>query len=83
MGIVATTSLPAVDRPNANRWIVARSCQKFELRLGLASIYNLQVNLLSMVLSNYPIKPNDFAESSMYLTQENSQSTAFIIFIVW
>ena len=28
MKIVATTSLPAVDRPNADRWNTARSCQK-------------------------------------------------------
>ena len=27
MRIVATTSLPAVDRPNADRWNAARSCQ--------------------------------------------------------
>ena len=27
MKIVATTSLPAVDRPNADRWNAARSCQ--------------------------------------------------------
>ena len=27
MIIVATTSLPAVDRPNADRWNAARSCQ--------------------------------------------------------
>ena len=27
MIIVATTSLPAVDRPNANRWNTASSCQ--------------------------------------------------------
>ena len=26
MEIVATTSLPAVDRPNADRWNAARSC---------------------------------------------------------
>ena len=26
--LVATTSLPAVDRPNADRWNAARSCQK-------------------------------------------------------
>ena len=26
--IVATTSLPAVYRPNDNRWNAARSCQK-------------------------------------------------------
>ena len=30
MKIVATTSLPAVDRPNADRWNAARSCQKRE-----------------------------------------------------
>ena len=28
MQIVATTSLPAVDRPNADRWNAARSRQK-------------------------------------------------------
>ena len=27
MKIVATTSLPAVDRPNANRWNAERSCK--------------------------------------------------------
>ena len=27
MEIVATTSLPAVDRPNADRWNAARLCQ--------------------------------------------------------
>ena len=27
MIIVATTSLPGVDRPNADRWNAARSCQ--------------------------------------------------------
>ena len=28
--IVATTSLPAVDRPNADRWNAARSRQLFD-----------------------------------------------------
>ena len=28
MRIVATTSLPAFDRPNDDRWNAARSCQK-------------------------------------------------------
>ena len=28
MIMVATTSLPTVDRPNASRWNTARSCQK-------------------------------------------------------
>ena len=31
MKIVATTSLPAVDRPNADRWNAARSRQKSEI----------------------------------------------------
>ena len=30
MKIVATTSLPAVDRPNADRWNDARSRQNYE-----------------------------------------------------
>ena len=30
MKIVATTSLPAVDRPNADRWNAARSRQKYQ-----------------------------------------------------
>ena len=29
MIIVATTSLPAVDHPNADRWNAARSCQNY------------------------------------------------------
>ena len=32
MKIVATTSLPAVDRPNADRWNAARLRQNFTLR---------------------------------------------------
>ena len=35
MRIVATTSLPAVDRPNADRWNAARSCQKVLVRADL------------------------------------------------
>ena len=30
MFLVATTSLPAVYRPNDNRWNAARSCQLFQ-----------------------------------------------------
>ena len=32
MKIVATTSLPAVDRPNADRWNAARSCQFWKVK---------------------------------------------------
>ena len=35
MKIVATTSLPAVDRPNADRWNAARSCQ-FSYYIGMS-----------------------------------------------
>ena len=38
MKIVATTSLPAVNRPNADRWNAARSRQKW---ISLASIVPL------------------------------------------
>ena len=34
MKIVATTSLPAVDRPNADRWNAARSRQKCKMSKG-------------------------------------------------
>ena len=34
MKIVATTSLPAVDRPNADRWNAARSRQKNDVFSG-------------------------------------------------
>ena len=39
MKIVATTSLPAVNRPNAHRWNAARSCQynKFLVRIFVGS----------------------------------------------
>ena len=30
MKIVATTSLPVVDRPNADRWNATRLCQNFK-----------------------------------------------------
>ena len=36
MKIVATTSLPAVNRPNADRWNATRSCQ-FLYKLQLKS----------------------------------------------
>ena len=35
--IVATTSLPAVDRPNADRWNAARSRQKKREKNGVFS----------------------------------------------
>ena len=43
MKIVATTSLPAVDRPNADRWNAARSRQYHEQQelSGSAILKNL------------------------------------------
>ena len=35
MKIVATASLPAVDRPNADRWNAARSRQNFRFSLNM------------------------------------------------
>ena len=42
MEIVATTSLPAVDRPNADRWNAARSCQYLTLGPCLSIYRGLQ-----------------------------------------
>ena len=44
MKIVATTSLPAVDRPNAERWNAARSRQN-----------NFKLNI-SAIFENLPLK---------------------------
>ena len=42
MEIVATTSLPAVDRPNADRWNAARSRRNQELK---QTVQELKVDL--------------------------------------
>ena len=39
MKIVATTSLPAVDRPNADRWNAARSRQYDVQVVGLIDVW--------------------------------------------
>ena len=39
MKIVATTSLPAVERPNADRWNAARSCQYDVQVVGLIDVW--------------------------------------------
>ena len=41
MEIVATTSLPAVDRPNADRWNAARSRQFLEAVASLGLVVSL------------------------------------------
>ena len=64
--LVATTSLPAVERPNADRWNVPRSCQKLPLfhnfhieqllkeynKIYEMEIYNNAVTIRSIQVSN-------------------------------
>ena len=38
MKIVATTSLPPVDRPNADRWNAPRSCQLISIGVDISVI---------------------------------------------
>ena len=45
MEIVATTSLPAVDRPNADRWNAARSRQKKEKNVVFSGHYVIASSL--------------------------------------
>ena len=52
MIIMATTSLPAVDRPNADRWNAARSCQLDQvMRLMYQPMFLFQGPLLPLVYS--------------------------------
>ena len=48
MKIVATTSLPAVDRPNADRWNAARSRQYFDHRLSISILVDLSLFVRSL-----------------------------------
>ena len=51
MKIVATTSLPAVDRPNADRWNAARSRQL--VNLMKEPHFMLSLTQLSLILFLY------------------------------
>ena len=55
MEIVATTSLPAVDRPNADRWNATRSCQSIKVRnqVNLVHIINLQCGIKSVIKARF------------------------------
>ena len=50
--VVATTSLPAVDRPNNDRWNAARSCQvygvyvKLDIKILFKSIHSGSLSIL-------------------------------------
>ena len=54
MKIVATTSLPAVDRPNADRWNAARSRQKKEKNGVFSGHY-----VIASGLPHERLRPND------------------------
>ena len=62
MKIVATTSLPAVDRPNADRWNAARSHQKIEYE----KIYGEDVRTIRKVLKLFQ---NNFEKRDQHLKQ--------------
>ena len=50
MIIVATTPLPAVDRPNADSWNAARSCQNQEYYLKKNTLFqSAYVSLYSFI----------------------------------
>ena len=46
MRIVATTSLPLVDRPNDDRWNAARSCQIFVCLRGDSALWNIKQRIM-------------------------------------
>ena len=56
MKIMATASLPAVDRPNANRWNAARLCQfsvystQKPVQVAQFSVYHTQKSHLPLLL---------------------------------
>ena len=61
MKIVATTSLPAVDRPNADRWNAARSRQKlFTSNLGPKFLYVQKILSQRNVEYKHILGPNKF-----------------------
>ena len=52
MIIVATTSLSAVDRLNADRWNAAHSCQKGNFRACAGSISHIEIPQMDLTDSN-------------------------------
>ena len=57
MEIVATTSLPAVDCPNADRWNAARLCKKYET-------FNRSARVLFLTSVYQVITENKFASNN-------------------
>ena len=70
MKIVATTSLPAVDRPNADRWNAVRSHQKNPMERGCnESNFSIWVRRIyaNMLFKYHVIKEGEL-KSSLFLT---------------
>ena len=63
MKIVATTSLPAVDHPDADRWNAARSCQNRDNRKLGAPWGQTDQSLFSNTLYYW----QDFVQNTRYL----------------
>ena len=81
MKIVATTSLPAVDRPNADRWNAARSrqfCTDCALNTCVCSLVKLELKIEALklneeVLRNEKKKRKRDAEDEEEVKQQDSQ----------
>ena len=69
MKIVATTSLPAVDRPNAYRWNAARSRQKKREKNGVFSGHYV----IASSLLPERLRPNDDCWNAARSCQFNFQ----------
>ena len=76
MKIVATTSLPAVDRPNADRWNAARSRQNTETRnffghsmIGKGESYDYSL-IISYLLITGPMKVISHSHTSTEYTYQ-------------
>ena len=77
MKIVATTSLPAVDRPNADRWNAARSRQKNGVFSGHYAI--------ASSLPPERLRPNDDRWNAAHLCQLDAYLSTYDIhcFPLW
>ena len=88
MIIVATTSLPAVDRPNADRWNADRSCQLLIVSPSSASgcsiLYNRDILCYPYLHRNYLSRKQKFLLSGrlprfLLPSQNNNKTVAFLL----
>ena len=80
MKIVATTSLPAVDRPNADRWNAARSCQNCPVlrqNIKISGSYNqiFDTSVSIEVVQTLSMIDRFCDENSKLLSQKEANST--------